>query len=207
MRLLALVLKLASGLVAAAAFAFGAGFLIFASDIPRAQTEPPRADGIVALTGGANRVTDALHLLAEGRARRLLISGVHPATTLADLMRETGAERRLFACCVDLDHEALDTIGNAVETGAWARRHGVRSLIVVTSAYHMPRSLAELGHQMPGVALHPHPVVSPNLDLDRWWAHGETARLLMVEYLKFLLSSGRRIMLAHGGRATLPAHG
>ena len=44
------------------------------------------------------------------------------------------------------------TRGNAAETAEWARAHQVRSLIVVTSAYHMPRALAELGRDLPDVA-------------------------------------------------------
>ena len=91
-----------------------------------------------------------------------------------------------MACCVDLDYSALNTYGNAVQTRRWALEHGFHSLIVVTSAYHMPRALAELAHQLPDVALIPYPVVSDRLRVEPWWSNGATTRLVMSEYLKYL---------------------
>ena len=107
------------------------------------------ADGIVVLTGGNSRVTDALELLASGRGKRLLITGVNPGTTTGDIAPRSRRLRSRLACCVDLDYSALNTLGNAVQARQWAVEHGFHSLIVVTSAYHMPRALAELAHQLP----------------------------------------------------------
>ena len=61
------------------------------------------ADGIVVLTGGTSRVADALELLGSGRGKRLLITGVNPGTTTADIARQTVDYGRLLNCCVDLD--------------------------------------------------------------------------------------------------------
>ena len=58
------------------------GFVGFVSLLPNEEIELDRnADGIVVLTGGTSRVTDALELLASGHGKRLLISGVNPGTT------------------------------------------------------------------------------------------------------------------------------
>jgi uncharacterized SAM-binding protein YcdF (DUF218 family) len=149
------------------------------------------ADGIVVLTGGTSRVTEALELLAARRGKRLLISGVNPGTTTADIVRENPNYDRLFTCCVDLDYSAINTLGNAVQTRLWAANHGFHSLIVVTSAYHMPRALAELGHQLPGIALIPYPVLSDRLRIEPWWSNGDTTRLVVSEYLKFLFAEVR----------------
>lgn len=176
------------GIVALAGLCAAAGgFVWFLSRLdveerPLAGT----ADAIVVLTGGASRIEDALELLERGHGRRLLITGVHPATRVAELARLTSQSPELFACCVDIDRQALNTTGNAVETGAWVRRHGFRSLVVVTSAYHMPRTLVELGNAMPGVALVPFPVVSDQLRAEPWWANARTARLLALEYIKYI---------------------
>ena len=43
----------------------------------------------------------------------------------------------------DIDHAALDTIGNAEESAKWVNSHGYGRVIVVTNNYHMPRSLVE----------------------------------------------------------------
>ena len=62
---------------------------------------------------------------------------------------------------------------------------------MVTSAYHMPRALAELGHQLPQVELTPYPVVSDRLRIEPWWSNGDTAKLVMSEYLKYLFAKVR----------------
>jgi uncharacterized SAM-binding protein YcdF (DUF218 family) len=180
-----------AGAVAAVLFAFCGGFVIFASSIARnAPTAGLQADGIVVLTGGEHRLIEAARLLTEGRGRRLLISGANRAATRHDLYLKSGLSPALFER-VDVGYAAHDTIGNADETKAWAGSNGFSRLIIVTSSYHMPRSLIELGRAMPGTALVPYPVVSRNFRTERWWMHGATARLLFSEYLKFLPSAAR----------------
>ena len=98
---------------------------------------------------------------------------------------------RFVSCCVDLDHSAVNTTGNAVETRRWVRDRGFASLIVVTSAYHMPRTMAELAKQLPDVALVPFPVVTEKLRNEPWWTSGPTARLIISEYAKFVVAQLR----------------
>jgi uncharacterized SAM-binding protein YcdF (DUF218 family) len=171
---------------------FAAGFFWFVGTMPETEVAPNRnADGIVVLTGAAFRISDALELLAAGRGQRLLITGVNPATRTVEISRLVPEHRRLFNCCVDLDHSAVNTIGNAVETRRWARARNFRSLIVVTSNFHMPRAMAELDHQLPGVTLIPFAVVSDKVRVEAWWENPATARLLFVEYLKYIVARAR----------------
>jgi uncharacterized SAM-binding protein YcdF (DUF218 family) len=165
------------------------GFAWFLGRVPTVEpTSLERADGIVVLTGGASRVSDAIELLASGHGKRLLISGVHPAASPRDIARHTPQFERIFACCVDLDRSAVNTLGNATEARRWAQSHGFRSLIIVTSAYHMPRAMVELGHQLPEVRLIPFPVVTEKMRDEQWWSTPATARLLISEYAKYLLA-------------------
>lgn len=170
-----------------------AGFYVFAmsvGNLVRHDVSP--ADGIVVLTGGEDRVATGIQLMGQGRGRRLLISGVHPKTgSPDDIRRRLGGNLKIFNCCVDLGHEAHDTVGNAEEAREWAEMLGYRSLIVVTSSYHMPRSLAEFSRTMPNVELIPYPVPPRSLKISIWWQHQPTARLLVGEYLKFLTSAAR----------------
>ncbi len=168
------------------------GFLAFLWLLPNEEIALDRnADGIVVLTGGTSRVADALELLAAGRGKRLLITGVNPGTTTADIAHQAAGYDRLLACCVDLDYSALNTLGNAVETRRWAMDRRFHSLVIVTSAYHMPRALAEIAHQLPDVTLIPYPVVSDRLRIEPWWSNGATTKLVLSEYFKYLFAHVR----------------
>lgn len=141
-------------LLAIAIAATAVGFFGFLGQLRGTEAKPPRkADGIVVLTGGASRVSDAMELLADGYGRRLLISGVHPASGASDISRSLPDNQSLLNCCVDLDRSAVNTRSNAAETRRWARERGFKSLIVVTSNYHMPRAIVELSHAMPDITL------------------------------------------------------
>jgi uncharacterized SAM-binding protein YcdF (DUF218 family) len=174
-----------------AAVLAGVGFLWFIWRVPADEVALDRnADGIVALTGGASRIADAIELLALGRGKRLLISGVNRATSSKEISRLNPEFERWVRCCVDFDR-SLNTLGNAIQTRRWAESRGFRSLIVVTSNYHMPRALAELSHQLPEVALVPFPVVTDRQRADPWWAGGATARLMLTEYAKYVFAKLR----------------
>jgi uncharacterized SAM-binding protein YcdF (DUF218 family) len=182
-----LKLTLALGLL------FMLGFIIFAMTIGKAGKMPQRqADGIVVLTGGEARIREGVRLLAAGKAKRLLISGVHAHTTRAQLARFEPEAKSLFECCIDIGREAMDTAGNAEEARIWAQEKGYRSLIVVTSSYHMPRSLSEFKRAMPRHRLQSYAVASPNVRAGDWWRDGAAFKLLFSEYMKYIPSLARR---------------
>ena len=208
-------------LVGAGLLLLGIGYARFAAMIDaREPASTPRTDAIVVVTGGAQRVGDAMGLLGAERGRRLLISGVNEKTGREELAKLNPATRDLLACCVDLDYRARNTIGNAIEARRWLRRHGFRSLLVgvrekgglkclgrvgtgfgetatrllVTSNYHMPRTLAEFAHAMPGVELVAHPVVTEHIDTAGWWSRWSTIKILVPEYAKYLVARLRSLV-------------
>jgi uncharacterized SAM-binding protein YcdF (DUF218 family) len=183
-------LRLAARTIAAAVLlggvALGGGFAWFAWRSGRAEGPPPVSDGIVVLTGGAGRVELALRLLAEGRSQQLLVSGTGPGDVGAIVARaglDAGLSARLPAERITLGRGARTTRGNAIETADWVAAHGIRSLIVVTSGYHLPRAMVELRRTLPpGVAMHPVPLVPHAPD-----GHDQPPwRLLLSEYAKWL---------------------
>ena len=168
------------------------GFVGFLSQLRGVEVSPPRnADGIVVLTGGSSRVSDAMELLAAGYGKRLLISGVHPTNDASDISRSVPDSQPLMRCCVDLDRSAVNTRSNAAETRRWVRERGFKSLIVVTSNYHMPRAIVELSHAMPDVTLIPFSVVGDKWRDEPWWTSGGTLRLLLSEYVKYVAAEVR----------------
>ena len=184
-------LRLIFDLAMLAVVMLGIGFFIFTGGIQRSQPEPRTADGIAVLTGGVARIDEAMKLLTQQKAKRLLITGVNRTTSTEELKQLASQGDQLFSCCVDIDKEARNTIDNATETSQWVAQHHYTSIIVVTSNYHMPRALAELGRVMPGVTLIPYSVVDNNVHLDRWWTYPGTTKLLISEYLKYLPALAR----------------
>jgi uncharacterized SAM-binding protein YcdF (DUF218 family) len=195
----AVVAALALGFVGAVV-----GFIGFLTQLRGAEAEPAsRADGIVVLTGGSSRVSDAMELLAGGYGRRLLISGVHPTNGASDISRSLPDNQSLLSCCVDLDRSAVNTRSNAAETRRWVRERGFKSLIVVTSNYHMPRAIVELSHAMPDIQLIPFAVVGEKWRDEPWWTSGATLRLLLSEYAKYVAAEVR-VRLADAGLDLTP---
>ena len=175
--------------IAVIAIIWLAGLLAFADRIERMTppVDPGRADGIVVLTGASDaRINAALRLLAAGRGERLLVSGVNRQVQRGELREVTAGSNRLFDCCVDLGFDAEDTVGNAQEIAAWSAAKRYDSLIVVTSDYHIPRSMLEIRGQMRDAELIPYPVVTPSLNADNWWRTGTGQRRIIVEYSKYL---------------------
>jgi len=190
-RLLAPAGRIAAVVLLLGVVAWGAGFIWFVRDTMSVGgadglTDVAAADGIVALTGGAERVGAAFQLLIAKRAPRLLVSGVGHATDLAELSRRTGIRLDPLADQVTIGRFATTTRGNAAEAAAWAEANKVHVIIVVTASYHMRRALLEMRRAMPKVTLIPAPVLPAAL---RPWPDWPALRLIALEYTKWLVAS------------------
>jgi len=183
------------GVIATFVF-FAGGFGYFVARLENQDpAHLPQGEAAVALTGGADRISDALELLAQGKVKRLLITGVNQATTGAEISRLTPRFNNWFKCCIDLGYEALNTRGNALETRSWVRQKQLRGpIVVVTSTYHMPRAMLELRYLMPQTTFAPYSVVTERQRKGEWWRSAKAARLLVFEYGKFLAAVVRTSM-------------
>jgi uncharacterized SAM-binding protein YcdF (DUF218 family) len=187
------------------ALIWAAGLFAFASRVQQStpRPDPLPAEGIVVLTGANSnqRIAAAVDLLAERLGQRVLVSGVNRDVTREQLRRASKTVRRLYECCVDLGFNAADTVGNARETAEWAKARRYRSLIVVTSDYHMPRAMLELRAVLrPPIVLQTYAVATPALKARAWWRSPGAARLMVVEYCKYLAILGREAVLGLGPR-------
>ncbi|KRA68857.1 MULTISPECIES: YdcF family protein [Rhizobium/Agrobacterium group] len=171
---------------------FLGGFLWFADSV--ASMRPPegtKGDAIIVLTGGYQRIEQAVGLLRDGVGKRLLISGVNPATTRSQIRKMTQGSSDMFSCCVDMGYKAIDTIGNANEAASWIRDHNYSSIVVVTNNYHMHRSLHELRSASPQTQFIAYPVISADLARTNWFVEPDVVRTMLYEYLKFVAAAGR----------------
>ena len=184
------------------------GLLAFAGRVQGSTPNPApaNAQGIVALTGANSneRLAAAMGLLEDGYGRRVLVSGVDPIASRADIRRVSRAVRRLYDCCVDLGFTAADTVGNARETAAWAGAMRYRKLIIVTADYHLPRAMLELNAVLrgTGVTAQTYAVATPSLKARDWWRNPSAARLMVIEYCKYLVILAREAVLGLGPRET-----
>jgi len=188
--------------IAAAVFLFVIGFGIFSIHVSglNAPVAQRAADAIIVLTGGQARIDTALALLKSGKGKRLLISGVNPMADIDDLQRITGGDKSLFNCCVDIDHAALNTVGNAEESAKWMNAHAFSSVILVTNNYHMPRSLLEMRRSNASAELLPYPVVNTRMDRGEWLTKPDALRVLFTEYTKYLAALARSVLEGDGTR-------
>lgn len=182
-------MRLIAGLSLGVVMLWTGGLIWFAATLPQNVADSrSRTDGIVVLTGGSARLAAGIDLLSKGRAKKLLISGVHQETSKSTLGSLSKTSPKLFECCIELGRSAADTVGNAHETAAWAKREKIKSLRLVTSTYHMPRSLVEFRQALPDVRLIAHPVFSETVKLEGWWRWPGTASLLSGEFNKYIFS-------------------
>ena len=165
------------------------GFIFFIKKINNFNTPNPlpKADGIVVWTGkGGGRLEAGAHLLLKKKGERLLISGVNSEISLDKIKEIVAIPEKLSDCCLDLDYEAKNTIGNAYETTAWAKALGFKHVILVTSAYHMPRAKIEMGAATSQIKVTPFPVL--NQTEGKWYLDSNRLKRLLQEYTKLLIS-------------------
>jgi uncharacterized SAM-binding protein YcdF (DUF218 family) len=189
--------RLALGMIAIAvpALAWLGGLVWFAQAIPTQVEEPDRTtDAVVVLTGGSGRLDAGLALLAQGKARKLFVSGVYRGVEVAALLHVARNAAANLECCITLGHAADSTLGNARETAAWMSAEHQHSLRLVTGAYHMPRSLLEFRRLMPDAAIIANPVFPERVKED-WWRWPGTAMLIVAEYDKYLFALARGALL------------
>ena len=172
-----------------------AGFLHFAETVAALEApRDPKADAIVVLTGGYQRIDHAISLLKDGAGERLLISGVNPTTSGNQIRKLTQSSSALFECCVDMGYDAVDTIGNANETARWISDHRFRRVLVVTNNYHMPRSLLELTVSDQQTEFIAYPVVNSDLRNGNWLTQPLVLRAMLSEYLKYSVARIRAMV-------------
>ena len=140
---------------------------------------------------GQARIQEGLSLLHNRTAQRMLITGVGQSVSKKALIRQlnlSASQLAIFHCCVDIEKTAMDTKGNAYAARMWAEANKFSTIRLVTANYHLARASLELKRLMPGHTIRSWPVIPPDLQLNGWYLHWPTVRLLAKEYAKYLLA-------------------
>lgn len=183
-------------------FWFAGEIAVSAPDLSEPVSPEERTEAVAVLTGGSDRFSEGLKLLLARYADHMFVSGVGGQATVYGLLKEQeeypASIRYRLRQQIEFGYEAQDTRGNADEVAEWITKNGYTRVRLVTSNYHMPRSLMELHHQLGNaVTIIPHPVVAEHVKMEDWWKYEGTRRLITSEYNKFLASS---VMHAFAGR-------
>jgi uncharacterized SAM-binding protein YcdF (DUF218 family) len=162
-----------------------AGFWFFGWKINHFHQNPnEHTDAIVVLTGGRNRIAEAVRLLDAGLAEKLFISGVGKDISLKNIAKSQKFNV-VHKDLVELGHEALNTSENAEETTEWVQQNHIKSIRLVTSNYHILRSQLEIQNLDSQLHIVPHPVYSEKIE-KKWWTSRQTFSLIFKEYNKLL---------------------
>ena len=157
--------------------AWALGFLWFATTLPQ-PLEDIRTQAVVVPTGSSGRIDRGLELLRDGRAEKLLVTGVDSDVTPAEFAAEYDVEDALMDCCITLGFAALDTRGNARETALWLEENGFTTMRLVTADWHMRRAALVIGEKLPA-----------NVQVLRDAVHSEAdLATLFVEYHKLIFA-------------------
>lgn len=96
------------------------------------------ADAIIVLTGGKGRVDEGLRMLRSGVADTLILSGVHEDSGM-DAIFAHGLEPKLRNNII-LEKSSKNTYENAVETRKLVVENEFKSIVLLTSWYHLKRA-------------------------------------------------------------------
>lgn len=162
------------------------GFVWFLRDIPtQLKDATTRTDAVVVLTGDRGRIEEGVRLLSLGQAEALFISGVGKGAQMKELFSQNAYGNLIPH--ITLGREARSTRGNALETSEWMEKQNYQSMRLVTSYYHIPRSLAVFRRAMPEMEIIPHPVFPDSFQPAGWWQTPGKLRLAALEYNKHLV--------------------
>lgn len=166
-------------------FAVAVLFMDFTYKTFSYQQHSLKADAIVVLAGGKGRVDEGVRLYRESRARFLIFVGVDPSVRKSDLYRPQAGDPS--ADNVILEKASRNTLENAIFGRDVIARHNIRSIILMTSRYHLKRSSILFRNSLPkDVAIYPYPVDTKNLK-ESWWSHGGSFQLLFREFYKYCM--------------------
>ncbi len=141
---------------------------------------------IVVLTGGKGRIEKGIQLLVSKKAKKLFISGVFLGTDLKTKYNQDQKFSNLYNCCVSYGERAKNTLENAHEVKKWLIKNDeIKKIILVSSYYHLPRSLIIFEKTLPNRQIVILPAQKKKDISENFFFH---IKLMFFEYFKVFYS-------------------
>jgi uncharacterized SAM-binding protein YcdF (DUF218 family) len=132
---------------------------------PTAWTTDTRADCAVVLTGGPARIRSGFDLLAQGRVRKVIISGVYPGAELREIFPQWPFYGAISEDDVALEKRSSTTYGNAQQSLPLVEALRCRDIVLVTSRLHIYRAMRIFRTVFPHeIKIYPRAIVAGRLD-------------------------------------------
>lgn len=133
-----------------------------------------KADVVIAVSGGdtSARAQEAIDLYENGWASRLIFSGAAADTSgpsNAAVMRSQAIGQGVPESAITIEQQSKTTEQNASKTSDILSSDDIHTAIVVTSAYHMKRTVMEFRLNAPHVTFRSHPVANDDQWSSAWW--------------------------------------
>ncbi len=160
-------------------------FLDFTYKTFSARPRKVQTDAIVVLAGGKGRIEEGIRLFRAQRGKWLFLVGVDPMVRKSELYKPLPGDP--LSENVILEKSSRNTFENALYSRDILLEKKVRSVLLITSRYHLKRSALLFRNALPAeLEIYPYPVDSSKIRQD-WWFHVGTFRLLFSEFYKYCL--------------------
>ncbi len=161
-------------------------FISFVQDVRTYKFDKKRVDAVVVLSGGLGRVEEGLKLLKAGKGEYLIISGVDKDSDIKSIFFLHDPVDFVDNKRIILEKSSSSTFENARDVKKIVDRRGFKSIILITSAYHIKRARFIFFKVLPeDVKIFYHTVSTENFDEKKWWKDRNSTLLLLTEFVKF----------------------
>ncbi|MDR0406517.1 MAG: YdcF family protein [Holosporales bacterium] len=158
-------------------------FFLYLKQVPDCVPSLPEGvQAIIVLTGDKQRLETGFSLLTP--TRRAFVSGVHRSVCASDMPWRDKSQ--LYKQAVTLGYAAYNTRENALESILWIKQNRFKAVALVTSDYHMPRSLTEFRRVAFDGQIYPVPVVHKREATWYYHAFRESVGVLISALCVFL---------------------
>ena len=141
-------------------------------------------DSIAILTGGKGRISLGLKLFIEHSNIKLIISGVDKKVSVNSVLPAKLHKNN----SIYIDQVSESTFENALVITDWVKKNKLYNVYVITSYYHMPRSMLLLNNLTEEVNYYSYPVKREKSKNSNFLQETLFNLFLMQEYIKYLLS-------------------